>query len=208
MSSLISIMLFCLRMTVHDCIKEYEILGDKIFGHPRPCSWFGILRPKYSSGTLKRVINEATARHSTIGYILNYEIEKDLAQWCACHICAFEPSKSAKYILSIVVAYPDSNARGDVPYLFRTYEAPPSARDDVYEKLRSDPRYHPSSIPLHKVARATAAAPAYFRPVRILPAHRGKPLPAMRFKDGKDLSFLQLVVIYPAYATERWVRVQ
>lgn len=71
-----------------------------------------------------------------------------------------------------------------MPYLFRTYEAPLRARDDVYEKLRSDPKHHPSSIPLHKVARATAAAPAYFRPVRILPAHRGIPLPPMRFKDG------------------------
>ena len=71
-----------------------------------------------------------------------------------------------------------------MPYLFRTYETPLRARDDVYEKFRSDPRHHPSSIPLHKVARATAAAPAYFRPVRILPAHRGIPLPAIRFKDG------------------------
>lgn len=87
-------------------------------------------------------------------------------------------------IISMVIAYPDSTARGDVPYLFRTYEAPPLARDDVYEKFRSDPRHHPSSIPLHKVARATAAAPQYFRPVRILPAHRGKPLSALRFKDG------------------------
>lgn len=93
-------------------------------------------------------------------------------------------SKFRLIILSIVVAYPDSNARGDVPYLFRTYEPPLCARDDVYEKFRSDPTYHPSSIPLHKVARATAAAPAYFRPVRIMPAHRGKPLPAIRFKDG------------------------
>lgn len=82
------------------------------------------------------------------------------------------------------MAYPDSNARGDVPYLFRTYDPPHWTRDDVYEKLRSDPEHHPSAIPLHKVARATAAAPAYFRPVRILPAHRGIPLPAMRFKDG------------------------
>ena len=71
-----------------------------------------------------------------------------------------------------------------MPYLFRTYETPLGARDDVYEKFRSDPRHHPSSIPLHKVARATAAAPAYFRPVRILPAHRGIRLPAIRFKDG------------------------
>ena len=71
-----------------------------------------------------------------------------------------------------------------MPYLFRTYEPPLEARDDVYKKFRSDPEHHPSSIPLHKVARATAAAPAYFRPVKILPAHRGIPLPAIRFKDG------------------------
>lgn len=71
-----------------------------------------------------------------------------------------------------------------MPYLFRTYDSPSRARDNLYEKFRSDPRHHPSAIPLHKVARATAAAPAYFRPVRILPAHRGTPLPAMRFKDG------------------------
>ena len=86
--------------------------------------------------------------------------------------------------ISIVVAYPDSNARGDVPYLFRTYEPPDSTRDDVYATFKSDPKHHPSAIPLHKVARATAAAPSYFRPIRILPANRGTPLPAMRFKDG------------------------
>lgn len=88
--SLISIMLFCLRMTVHDCINEYKILGDKIFGHPRPCSWFGILWPKYSSDSLKRVINEVTGRHDTTGYRLNYEIEEELAQWCAESIDFFE----------------------------------------------------------------------------------------------------------------------
>ncbi len=71
-----------------------------------------------------------------------------------------------------------------MPYLFRTYPRPTEAQDDVYKRFESDPRHHPSAIPLHKVARATAAAPAYFRPVRILPAHRGIPLPAIRFKDG------------------------
>lgn len=94
-------------------------------------------------------------------------------------------SKNQKQQLAIKsksTVSPDSNVRGDVPYLFRTDEPPPRARDDVYENFRSDPKHHPSAIPLHKVARATAAAPAYFRPVRILPAHRGRPLPAMRFK--------------------------
>ena len=80
---LISIMLFCLRMTVHDCINEYKILGDKIFGHPRPFSWGGVLWPKYSSDALKRVVNEAAARHSSTGYRLNYEIEDGLSQWFA-----------------------------------------------------------------------------------------------------------------------------
>lgn len=90
-----------------------------------------------------------------------------------------------------------------MPYLFRTYEPPPLARDDVYEKLRSDPRHHPSAIALHKVARATAAAPGYFRPVRILPAHRGVPLPALRFKDGgfgcnnpSEEAFLDIVKVH------------
>ena len=91
-------MLFCLRMTVHDCINEYKILGDKIFGHPRPCSWFGILWPKYSSGSLKRVINEASGRHNTTGYRLNFEIEKHLAQWCAEHL--YIPSKAPSSPLS------------------------------------------------------------------------------------------------------------
>lgn len=95
-----------------------------------------------------------------------------------------QASDSQLSLFSIVVAYPDSNARGDVPYLFRTYPRPTEAQDDVYKQFESDPRHHPSAIPLHKVARATAAAPAYFRPVRILPAHRGTPLPAIRFKDG------------------------
>lgn len=87
-------MLFCLRMTVHDCIKEYEILGDKIFGHPRPCSWFGILWPKYSSQNLKKVINEATGRHSNSEYRLYYESEKYLAQWCAKYILIELPTSS------------------------------------------------------------------------------------------------------------------
>ena len=171
-------------MTVHDCINEYKILGDKIFGHPRPFSWFGVLWPKYSSDSLKRAVNEATGRHSNAGHRLNFEIEAHLAQWYAYYKACRLTLTTELTLPSMVVAYPDSNARGDVPYLFRTYEPPPWARDDVYEKFRSDPRHHPSAIPLHKVARATAAAPAYFRPVRILPAHRGTPLPALSFKDG------------------------
>ncbi len=83
-------MLFCLRMTVHDCVKEYEILGDRIFGHPRPCSWFGILWPKYSSECLKKVINEAAGRHNTTGYRLEFKIAEKLAQWCAEYIHCLE----------------------------------------------------------------------------------------------------------------------
>ena len=86
-------------MTVHDCIDEYKILGGNIFGHPRPCSWFGILWPKYSSASLKKAINEASARHNTTGYRLDFEIEEHVAQWCADHLTIYTSNSSS--VLSI-----------------------------------------------------------------------------------------------------------
>jgi hypothetical protein len=58
-------MLGRLRMTVDDCIKEYETLGDKIFGESR---WFSIrgplpaLREKYNCDKFKKVVQEVVKR--------------------------------------------------------------------------------------------------------------------------------------------------
>ena len=52
-------------MTVDDCIKEYETLGDRIFGRGR---WFSVRGPlpatrdKYSEDRFKDVIDDVVER--------------------------------------------------------------------------------------------------------------------------------------------------
>jgi len=52
-------------MTVHDCIREYEKLGEKIFGHPRPPGPATALTPwhKFDANNLKEAILDVTRRH-------------------------------------------------------------------------------------------------------------------------------------------------
>lgn len=64
---LIAIMLGRFRMTVPDCLHEYQSLGGEIFGNPRFFTQirFGLgHRTKYNGGKLKRVFEEVTARRS------------------------------------------------------------------------------------------------------------------------------------------------
>lgn len=63
----ISIMLGRLRMSIDDCIAEYENLGPKVFAHPR---WFHLRSPlfwprdKYDHRSLEKVIREVIDRRS------------------------------------------------------------------------------------------------------------------------------------------------
>lgn len=64
---LIAILLGRFRMTVKDCMDEYENFGGEIFGKPRFFTQlnFGIIRrTKYKGETLKRVFEDVTARRS------------------------------------------------------------------------------------------------------------------------------------------------
>lgn len=62
---LISIMLGRLRMSVDDCMREYEKLSDDIFGHPRwasvkgPIPW---LRDKYDGETIQKAVEDVINR--------------------------------------------------------------------------------------------------------------------------------------------------
>jgi hypothetical protein len=62
---LISIMLGRLRMSVDDCMLEYEKLSDDIFGHPRwasvkgPIPW---LRDKYNGETIQKAVEDVISR--------------------------------------------------------------------------------------------------------------------------------------------------
>ena len=77
-------MLSRLRMTVDDCIKEYETLGHKIFGQPRKSSLFGILKPKYSGRAFKELIEDVSVKHSQWRMCMPYrmdEADDDLCRW-------------------------------------------------------------------------------------------------------------------------------
>jgi len=57
MGSLIAIMLGRLKMSVKDCIKEYEKLSQDVFGTSRSSiSWTGQVQGKYKSEALERAI--------------------------------------------------------------------------------------------------------------------------------------------------------
>ena len=82
MDRLISIMLSRFRMTVDDCIKEYETLGAKVFGKPRPLAKGGILWHKFDCRTLEDAIMDVTHRHSEPGDFGGfYAMHEDVCRW-------------------------------------------------------------------------------------------------------------------------------
>ena len=64
--SLIAIMLGRLRMNIDDCIREYETLGAKVFGHSR---WFHLRSPlfwprdKYNHKVLQETVRDVVKRY-------------------------------------------------------------------------------------------------------------------------------------------------
>lgn len=78
-------MLSRLRMSVNDCIEEYEALGEKIFGHPRPIPNGAVLWHKFDYRILEQVIKDVTARYSERGRFPKHyafkETDQDMFQW-------------------------------------------------------------------------------------------------------------------------------
>jgi hypothetical protein len=65
--SIIAIMLGRLRMTVDDCIQEYESLAGVVFGHARLFYQFPCMkRPKYDTAFLESVIRGVTTRRGEV----------------------------------------------------------------------------------------------------------------------------------------------
>lgn len=86
---------------------------------------------------------------------------------------------------SIVLAYPENFARGDIPYLFRSYHSPLSPFDpavtDLLRAFENNLDTQDITLPLASVARSTSAAPRYFKPMKVW---TGWTSPKLRFKDG------------------------
>jgi hypothetical protein len=77
-------MLSRLRMSVDDCLYEYERLAGKIFGKPRPLALGAILWHKYSGKKLEKAIKDVTRRHGNIHpFGCNFSLDEDLCRTSA-----------------------------------------------------------------------------------------------------------------------------
>lgn len=78
-------MLSRLRMSVDECIEEYEALGEKIFGHPRPIPNGATLWHKFDCKVLEKVIRDVTKRYSEPSrFESHYALDRtdqDMFQW-------------------------------------------------------------------------------------------------------------------------------
>lgn len=165
---LISIMLSRLRMTVDNCIDEYKCLGEKVFGNPRPMALKGaILWHKFSAQALEQVIKDVTSRHSEAReFEATFPSDEDLCR-------------------TVVYAYAD-HLKSEIPYAFRTYYFAPKHSGTMSLSRQRAMTNHGDApnLPIWQVARATSAAPGYFRPIKINKGNGGDPRHRIRFKDG------------------------
>ncbi|KAI9649163.1 hypothetical protein NHQ30_001730 [Ciborinia camelliae] len=146
---LIAIMLSRLRMNIDDCIQEYENLGQRIFGQPRKFSMRGPIpwnQEKYDHHKLEEVVKDVVRRRD----------------WKQDQVTDTVYPSNPDRCRTIVLAVRENNS-ANAPYLFRTYEHPKSSVDNPQEL---NPGL-PLQIPIWQVARATTAAPTYFKPFKL-----------------------------------------
>ncbi|KAF5650755.1 phospholipase [Fusarium sp. NRRL 52700] len=145
---LIAIMLGRLEMSVEDCIKEYKKLMGKVF--PPPKSWYyfdlngywasvAFNGEKWKSQDLETVIKDLVKR------VLDEDPETVLLQ---------DPKNPNPSCKVFVTATREKGSNNLGPVLLRSY---------------SNPDHMPEfpGVKLWQAARATSAAPAYFKPIEI-----------------------------------------
>jgi len=158
---LIGIMLGRLRMNIDDCIADYEDFGARVFGrkrwvHVRSPLWWP--RDRYSHKTLENVVKEVVRRR--VPKVPQFPGGQNF-------------SSDENRCRTVVVSYQqydeeDASKSGvETPYLFRTYKN--YNRSDNAEERSIDRNPGPAhDIPIWEVARATSAAPGYFKPPVIM----------------------------------------
>jgi hypothetical protein len=143
-------------MSVDEALDRYECLAGDIFGHPRlfsirgPLPWW---RPKHGSrrfeNVLRKVIEEKQGREG--------------AQQVRSGVFSRDPTFNSEPLMcrTVCVAYCDAGSARRNPTLFRSYE-------HVATGKRWERNPGPAhAIPIWKIARATSAAPTYFKRMEI-----------------------------------------
>ncbi|KAG9695940.1 FabD/lysophospholipase-like protein, partial [Aureobasidium melanogenum] len=161
---IIAIMLGRLRMGIKDCIDTYCNLGREIFEKRQPFHFLG--QNKYDCTKLERIINDVVQKHrgSTDAMIADPSVlnkahpnKQDRAQnrCIPCRVGVF------------AVQSDPHSSMDEKLHLFRTYinDTPASAQE------LNDPTIslHRRNLqtPICKIARATSAAPTYFKSVEV-----------------------------------------
>ncbi|KAL8923981.1 MAG: hypothetical protein Q9208_004265 [Pyrenodesmia sp. 3 TL-2023] len=149
---LIAIMLGRLRMTVDECLNAYKKLSATVF--EKPTSLLKRSLHKYSSATRRKTLEQLFAMWQPAQPSANEQMGKFKSDAVRCRtiVC------SNRWDLSEKISY---------PYVFRSYEYRHVTRHTMDSFLY--PR-NPDDSPefdIWQVARATSAAPSYFKSTRL-----------------------------------------
>ncbi|KAL9619199.1 MAG: hypothetical protein Q9160_006134 [Pyrenula sp. 1 TL-2023] len=156
---LIAILLGRLRLSVDDAIKEYEIMGEIVFGHGRIFSIRGPIpfpRDKYSGKrfveVVKHVVNTRLPKQAYGDHLfISHE------RMCKTVAVAFDTQNIEE----------DSKVSKNWPYLFRSYDHHLDVRVDEHMTTHERNPGYSQRVPIWQVARATSAAPTYFNSITI-----------------------------------------
>lgn len=167
---LIAIMLGRLRMNVDDCIRDYERLGDRVFGHGR---WFHLRsfppapREKYNHKVLEHVVRDVVERR--VPYVATFPGGRNFGfDENRCRTYVTGPGRGSDELTgsSVVLSYQQGTGGVESTYLFRTYKNLHRSADPQEKLLDRNPGLA-HDIPIWEVARATSAAPSYFKEHKI-----------------------------------------
>jgi len=153
---LIATMLGRLKLTVDDCISEYETFGEAIFAHPRKAHvqnklW---LCSKFDWRNLERVMREVVEKYK----LPDGADQNDLGQGPWKKFKEQPPEDGIHRCKTVAVAVKD-NGDSVATYLFRSY-IHPVVPGHFYAL---NPDNIGCEMEIVQVARATSAAPGYFK---------------------------------------------
>ncbi|PVI05712.1 FabD/lysophospholipase-like protein [Periconia macrospinosa] len=155
------------RMNVYDCLREYEKMGDRIFGKPRPLPGIGAATSwhKYSAEAMEKALKDVAARRSEKTQRINnvhFRADTNL-----CKTCITAYSKRRK------------TSGEERLYLFRSYDHEKKEVPSYLQPQDHASTGHPAitaesknfgqadTLEIWQVARAATAAPLFFRPIKI-----------------------------------------